>query len=172
MIVDNLADISILVVLLFSTALSVMRGFFKESLILSSTIISIVLAYHYGAAVGQMCTFVQSVYLQNLIGGFLLFILVSFASSLLRYFVLKLFNSGASPLMDRIIGAAYGFVRGSFIVTILVVLMASTPIVEQDIWLESKLIPVCQNIAAKSQERLPYNLKNKVSGLLEDMTLS
>jgi membrane protein required for colicin V production len=138
----NWVDFTILGILAFSTLISLARGFVQEAISLATWVLAIWVAYKYGHAFGQnVLTMVHSEQAKYVVGALALFILVLIAGALVNFIMSRfLFFTGLS-VIDRILGIAFGFVRGILLVGVLLVVGELTQLDKNTWWGESQLIP-------------------------------
>lgn len=138
----NWVDFTILGILAFSTLISLARGFVQEAISLATWVLAIWVAYKYGHAFGQnVLTTVQSEQAKYVIGALALFIVVLIAGALVNFVISRfLFFTGLS-VIDRILGIAFGFVRGILLVAVLLVVGELTQLDKNTWWGESQLMP-------------------------------
>jgi membrane protein required for colicin V production len=73
----------------------------------------------------------------------------------------------ASPLsiVDRLLGAGFGFLRGLLICLALVLVVGMTPAIESQAWQASQLVPLMQVVLQTLRPLLPAELLQSVPGL-------
>ena len=136
----NWIDIAILAIIGLSMLTGLIRGFFKELIALGVWVLAFWLAYHYTAyvetifqsyihdpSVRKIVSFVAILLATILIGGLVNGILS---------FILK--RSGLSGT-DRLLGAGFGFIRGIFVVSLVIVVLQMTSIPHEDYFKQSGL---------------------------------
>lgn len=169
MIVDNMADIVLLVIVAVSTGLSIRRGFAKEALILASLVASVYVAYRYGSEVGNYCTFLTAAILRQGFGYFLAFSATSVLAAIIRGPLLKSLGLDTINLADRLCGAMFGLARGGVVAALLISALNNTPIVQQPWWEDSFLIPHIENTSEKALAKVPEKWKNDVMAIVEQL---
>lgn len=115
------------------------RGLVFEVISVVSWIAAFVLAQWFAPAVAHWLP-ISTAHeaLRYGIGFVLVFVGTIFAGSLIAFVVKKLLAAvGLSPA-DRLLGAAFGVVRGGIILLVLVVLVGMTPFKSEPWWQESK----------------------------------
>ncbi len=63
---------------------------------------------------------------------------------------------------DRILGSFFGFARGLFITSLLVLLIEPTPLSSLPTWSNSSLVPQVKNISELIKSMIPQDLLNKM----------
>lgn len=146
----NGADLLILSVLAISVLLGLVRGFVREAIALLAWLGGMWLAWRYapllepylGGAVGDppvsTWTARALIVLSVLIVGWLV---AGILSHLLQH-------SGLSILVDRILGATFGFLRGVVVVAVFVLLAQFVELTQVGWWRESRLLPYASEIAS------------------------
>jgi membrane protein required for colicin V production len=167
MMIGNVADMGLTAIIFASIIISTWRGFSKEILMLASAILAVYTSYRYGALVGEHCTFLSAAILRNGFGHLLVFMLVSIAASLLRMLILKFLKFGSAGVIDRIAGGLFGLLRGSIAVSVLITTLHNTPIVHQDWWEKSTLIPYVEETTKKTLAKLPGEWKEQMVAFMD-----
>lgn len=131
-------DWVVLGVLLASLLLGAWRGLVVEVLSVVGWIAAFVLAQMYAGAVGQWLPMDSASAPLRYAAGFVLtFIGTKFAAGLLGWLIKKLIASvGLSPV-DRVLGAAFGVVRGLVILLAVATVVLMTPLRNADWWQQS-----------------------------------
>jgi membrane protein required for colicin V production len=145
----NGADLLILGVLVVSMVLGLVRGFVREAIAVLAWLGGLWLAWRYapliepflGGAVGEppvsTWTARALIVLAVLIVGWLI---AGILSHLLRH-------SGLSLLVDRLLGATFGLLRGAVVVAVFVLLGQFVEMTEVAWWQQSKLLPYAAELA-------------------------
>lgn len=138
-------DWFLIAVITLSTVISLIRGFTREIFSLLTWLIAILVAVHFTPAL--------SIWLADHIGSNEIRIMAAFAGlfiatiilgSLINYAVGQLINGSGLSGTDRLLGSIFGVLRGVFISVILIIAAGLTPLVNQPVWNEAKLIPALQ----------------------------
>ncbi len=137
----NIADVSIIAVILISTGISVWRGFFKEVLILLFFLTSIAISAKFGTKLGDYLTFISSQIIRDMAGYFLVFITSSIIGGFLRLLITKALKLTDIATTDRVVGFCYGLGRGLISCGIMVYFLGNSNIVETNWWQEAQTIP-------------------------------
>jgi membrane protein required for colicin V production len=145
----NGADLLILSVLGISMLLGLVRGFVREAIGLLAWLGGLWLAWRYapllepslGGAVGEppistWCSRALILLLVLLIG----WLVAAVLSHLLRH-------SGLSLLIDRVLGATFGVLRGAVVIAVFVLLGQFVQLTEVEWWKESRLLPYAAELA-------------------------
>ena len=75
----------------------------------------------------------------------------------------KLVSSVGLGLIDRILGAVFGFARGMLIVLFIVIAAGFTALPQQSFWQQALLREPLEMIATQAIQWLPQNLKEYIS---------
>jgi membrane protein required for colicin V production len=139
----NAADWVIITVVGISTLISLLRGFIKEALSLIgwvlAFVISMVFAERFAALLGASIEDPTGRYVVAFAG---LFVLTLIAVGLLGRLLRSLVEFAGLGALDRVLGMAFGFVRGVFVLLVAVVMMRG--LLQLDgfaWWQESLLLP-------------------------------
>jgi membrane protein required for colicin V production len=131
-------DWIILGILLLSMALGAWRGLVYELLSVLGWLAAYVLAQLYAASVGQLLPMQGSSQALRYAAGFVLtFIASAFAAGLLAWLAQKLIASVGLRPVDRMLGVAFGALRGLLILLAAATAVMMTPLKEGDWWKES-----------------------------------
>ncbi len=115
----------------------------------------------YGLAAAHIVDYVNSRALANLIGFLLIFAAVIVLGGLLGRLLAKLFRWIGLSWFDRLLGAAFGFVRGILVAVALVtVLLAFAPMPPPPSILESKLLPYVMDASSVLAAATPHEIKD------------
>jgi membrane protein required for colicin V production len=161
----NWLDVVILIVLAFSTIRSFRRGFTREVIALAAAVFSLVLGmWFYGLAGSFLIPYVDSVRVANLLGFIVVVIAVLLLGSLTSWIVNRFLSTVGLTFFDRLLGAAFGFVRGLLLLTAaLTAFIAFGPHVGTDktpsAVVNSKLAPYVLEASRVSVAIAPMDLK-------------
>jgi membrane protein required for colicin V production len=119
-------DWLIVAIVVISVALAAAQGFFFEIFSLAGVVVGYLLAawgYHYVAA--WYHPYVKSPWIGDLAGFLTVFVAVVILAALIARLVRHFVKQAGLSWIDRLLGAAFGLLRGLLIVTVLVLAMAS-----------------------------------------------
>lgn len=153
-------DIAIIVVIGLSVLTGLFRGFVKELIALCSWVLAIGFGFKYSPLLDPwLSPYIQESSMRSAAG----FILILFATLLvggvvnaLLSFILK--RTGLSGT-DRTLGMGFGFIRGVFIVALLMVAVKMTSLPSQEYEQKSKLYARFEPVVAVIYEHLPGVIK-------------
>ena len=125
----NYLDYLLLGILAISVAGGFMGGFARVGIGFIATVCGIVFGFwFYGVPSAFLRRHLSSHTAADLIGFFTVFLLFVLAGSLLGWLLAKLFKKIGLTWLDRLLGAAFGLVRGAILLAAFVtVIMAFTP---------------------------------------------
>ena len=139
----NWIDILLLLVIGFSVLSGFTAGFARVGIGFIATILGIFLGFWcYGIAGAYVLDYVSSRAIANLIGFFVIFIGVVLIGAVVGQLLARLFKWIGLSWLDRLLGGAFGAVRGMVIAVALVtVLLAFAPSPPPRSVVDSKLMP-------------------------------
>jgi membrane protein required for colicin V production len=112
----NWLDYILLAILLFSVAQSFRRGFSREIIGLAAMFFAFILAmWFYGLAGSLVSPYVSSARTANMIGFFIVVIAVLMIGAVAGWIVSRFLRTVGLSFFDRLLGAAFGFMRGLLI---------------------------------------------------------
>ena len=149
-------DFAILGIVFISCIISVLRGFVREALSLTSCVISFIIAWELHATfAGLLESAIEHNNLRLIVAFFVLFILSLVVFTLVIFFATKMVERTGLTGADRVIGVFFGAARGLLIVTVLVALAGYTQMPRADVWRESVLLVYFQPVAIWLIDFLP-----------------
>ena len=136
-------DYAIITVVIFSSILSVFRGFVKEALSLLLWLLAISLTASFnGLASDYLRHTIAIEPIRFAVATFGLFFVIMLIGSILKNMISKLIQSIGLGFFDRLTGFVFGFTRGALIVLALVIVTPYLIDVDnKEWWLKSALIP-------------------------------
>lgn len=135
-------DYIIIGIIAFSILVSLLRGFVREVLSLGSWIVAFIVASQFYPYLAAYLTQIESMYIRNGTAIAILFVLTLIVGAIVNYVISQLVDKTGLSGTDRVLGAAFGLVRGALIVAALLFFMDTFTNFEQaDWWKESQLIP-------------------------------
>lgn len=124
-------DYVILLVVGLSVITGLIRGFVKELIALGVWIAAIWIGFHYSPALGALLKpYIPDHTLRGLLSFIVLLLGVLLAGGLLSTALSFLLNRSALRGTDRLLGMGFGFLRGAFIVALLIGIMNLTSLVK------------------------------------------
>jgi membrane protein required for colicin V production len=147
---DHITSIDwlIITIIVISTLISFMRGFVKEALSLLTLVAAILIARLFGGQVaGLLVEFISvpSLRLAAAYGG--LYLAVMIIGGMINYLLYQVIKLAGLSTFNRILGMAFGFVRGGLVVVVAVAILGRMPVSDDEWWQSSILIPSAQETA-------------------------
>jgi membrane protein required for colicin V production len=143
-----IADIVIAVAVAISIVVGIMRGFVKEAISITSLLIAIWTALHFGHAVGGISEgWLSSAELQVWFGRILIFIVILAIGGLLGWSLSKIIRMSALSGTDRMLGSFFGFCRGIVLIAVFIIGGQFAGFDNDGWWMKSRLIPYGSYVA-------------------------
>jgi membrane protein required for colicin V production len=153
----NSVDYLVLAIFAISILAGLMRGFVKEAISLATWFVAGYIAATFASPLaamfsGSVQTSAQSVVGSNVnvatginvmalgISFVALFLGTMLAGSIINYMVSGVFNAGGLGILNRLLGGAFGAVRGYIIVILFMFLAELTPMGAQTAWTQSQFV--------------------------------
>jgi len=136
-------DFVILAVIGVSTLISLMRGFIREAFSLAGWILAFFVAkWFYLELAGLLADHISTPSLRMGIAWGSLFFLTLTISGLVNFLLSQFIERAGLSGMDRMMGMAFGAVRGVLITAVLIIgLKSFTPVQQDSWWQRSILVP-------------------------------
>jgi membrane protein required for colicin V production len=143
-----IADIVIAIAIAISIVVGAMRGFIKEAISITSLLVAIWAALHFGHTVGGISeNWLSSEELQVWFGRLLIFIVILAIGGLLGWSLSKIIRMSALSGTDRIFGVLFGCCRGVVLVAVFIIGGQFVGFDNDNWWLRSRLIPYGSHVA-------------------------
>ncbi|MFT4749504.1 MAG: membrane protein required for colicin V production [Pseudohongiellaceae bacterium] len=137
----NEVDAIILVIVGLSCLFGIWRGLVKEVLSLVTWIAALTLARLYSGVLADfMINLINNESARYVVAFAIVFVLVMMIGTLINHLISKLLTVTGLKLVDRLLGGAFGVVRGAVIVVVIVFIIGAF-VNETLQWQESQLIP-------------------------------
>jgi membrane protein required for colicin V production len=168
----NLADLLIVAVLVASVVSAFIKGFFVEVFSLAGVILGLfVAAANYAAFAPWLLRVVQNREAANLIAFVLIALLVMLLAGLAGRMLRGLVRQVGLGIVDRLLGAGFGLVKGCLVVTL--VLMGVVAFLPRQSWLvSSRLAPVFLTAAHGGSHVVPFALGQEIRQGLEALRIA
>ncbi|VTM24818.1 Pur regulon 18 kDa protein [Stutzerimonas stutzeri] len=135
-------DYIIIGIIAFSIIVSLLRGFVREVLSLASWVVAFIVASQFYSSLAAYLTQIDSLYIRNGTAIGILFVLTLIVGAIVNFVIAQLVDKTGLTGTDRVLGAAFGLLRGVLIVAaVLFFLDTFTNFEQTEWWKESKLIP-------------------------------
>ncbi len=164
----NWVDYGIITMLVLSVLMGVIRGFIRESMSLVTWVAAILIAYVYYEPVSEYFTRISTPIFRWGLAAILLVLAVLILGGILSHMLGRLIRFTKFGATDRVIGTAFGFLRGVLVVAVIVLLLNPTPLTKDKLWQQSALIPRFQPMAAWLQGLIPKSWLAKLKGIVPD----
>jgi membrane protein required for colicin V production len=139
----NLLDIVLVIVVAASVVAGFMAGFARVGIGFIAAVTGLLFGFwFYGIPAAWLHRYIHSLTISNLLGFFLVFWGFLAVGSLLGKLLAKLFKWTGLSWLDRMMGGAFGFVRGGLIaIAFVAVLLAFTPKPLPNWMVDSQVLP-------------------------------
>jgi len=136
-------DWTILIVIGLSAGISLLRGFVREALSLAGWILAFFIAKTFYLEFSNLLeAHIETPSLRYAVSWVALFVLTLTVSGLVNYILSQLIEKAGLSGMDRVMGMAFGALRGVLLTSLAVILLKEFTAVSQDRWWRSsELIP-------------------------------
>lgn len=123
----NIVDIVIIAIISLSVITGLFRGFLKELIALFIWIVAIWLGYSYGQDVGNyLKSYISSDSIRLAVGFIIILLSTVIVGGLCNAFFSFILKTTGLTGTDRILGMGFGFIRGVFIVSLLILVIKMT----------------------------------------------
>lgn len=156
-------DYVVIIILAASVVISLMRGLVREILSLASWVIAFVVANAYGAELARMLpAAVPGEVVRTIVGFVGLFIGVRIVMGLVSMAVSALVSAAGLGIVDRGLGALFGFARGIIFVFAAVIVCGMTSMPQQAFWKKALLSPMAERGVRFVAPMLPDSIAKHV----------
>ena len=167
----SLLDLILLAVILISIAAGFRAGFARVGIGFLAGILGVVFGFwFYGTPAAWVHKYVHSVTISNVLGFILVFWAFLLAGALIGKIFSKLFKWTGLSWLDRLMGAAFGLVRGGLITTAMVaILMAFTPRPVPNWMVDSIVLPYAMDASGVLAAIAPNAIKDAFRESVRDI---
>lgn len=161
----NYIDIGIIVLILLSAIVGFVRGFVREAFSLATWIAAIVVAFLFFEQLATQLPFNIPNDLARLGVSFLLIFLgILILGSIVNYLFNKAIQAMGLGGADRVLGGAFGVIRGALVITLIVLLLnlGLTPFTDSQLWKESKFVPHFAEAAEWIKSEIPDDVAEQI----------
>jgi membrane protein required for colicin V production len=157
----SVGDWVIVAVLLLSTAVALSQGFFLELFSLAGVVLGFLLAcWEYPLVAGHL-GFIDQRWVADIVAFFIVFLLLAILAGTIGRIVSWGVKQAGLRWMDRLLGGAFGLLRGALVVTVIV--MATAAFAPQSQWLaRSSLAPYFLVAGRAASWLAPAEVRNRV----------
>ena len=157
-------DYVVLGIFLVSVLLSIIRGFIRESLSLAGWIVAFVVAISFATDFEPMLPpEIAGESLRMLAAFIVLLLSVLLVAVIITKLLSALIKSVGLGFIDRSLGAAFGFLRGLLIVTVLILVAGLTAMPQQSFWQQAILSDPLEKVAIKLMPWLPSEISSRIN---------
>jgi membrane protein required for colicin V production len=160
----SLLDLLVVIVIGSSVAAGFVAGFARVSIGFLAAIVGVVFGFwFYGIPAGWVHRYLHSAAVSNLIGFLLVFWAILAIGALFAKVTLKLFKWTGLSWLDRLLGGAFGLVRGALIAVVMIaVLLAFTPKPMPNWLVKSQVLPYAMEASDAIASLAPNAIKNSL----------
>jgi membrane protein required for colicin V production len=152
----NWFDYAIIATLALSIGVGLWRGFIGEVMALVCWVLAFWIAWMFGPVLAEQFSASISVpSVRVLLGYSLCFVAVLIGGAIVSYLLRKLVSGSGLSGTDRLLGMVFGLFRGFALVVLVVLLMKFTPVVRDDWWQSSQMLPTFERSASWVTSYLP-----------------
>lgn len=157
-------DFIIIGIIALSALISLVRGFVKESISLTSWILAGFIALRYFEPMAQLLApYIESPTIRTGSGFAILFVCTLIVGAIVNYMASQMVSKTGLSGTDKSLGVVFGGARGVLIVTMVVLLAGLTPMPSESWWQESAMVEYFVHLAGWIKEALPQNVANRLS---------
>lgn len=155
-------DLVVIGIILVSTLISLVRGFVKESISLTSWILAGFIAFRYFPALSEiLLPYMDSPTIRAGTAFSVLFVCTLIIGAIVNFMASQMVSKTGLSGTDKALGMVFGAGRGVLIVTMLVLLAGLTPMPTENWWQESTMIEYFANIAGWLKDILPQDIASR-----------
>jgi membrane protein required for colicin V production len=155
----NWFDYAIIATLVLSIGVGLWRGFIGEVMALVCWVLAFWIAWMFGPVLAEQFSANISVpSVRVLLGYAICFVAVLIGGAIVSYLLRKLVSGSGLSGTDRLLGMVFGLVRGFALVVLVVLLMKFTPVVRDDWWRTSQMLPTFERSASWVTSYLPESV--------------
>lgn len=167
------ADYVVIGIIVISILVGAIRGFIKEVFSLAVWIAAFLVAFQYSGAIALLLeNQIELPSARTSLAFVGLFVSVLVVGGLLTFLIGKLVEQTGLSGTDRILGGAFGGIRGLFLVLVIMLVAGLTPVPQDPWWQQSRTIQSLMPLAEWSAKFLPdYILEHMVLTVKEERAL-
>ena len=155
-------DIAILAVILISTLISLVRGFVKESISLTTWVLAGFIALSYYLVLADLLKpYIESPTIAQVAGFSVLFLSTLIVGAIINYMVSQLVNKTGLSGTDKTLGLVFGAARGVLIVAMIVLFAGLTPMPSESWWQESLMVEHFLKVALWIKDFMPQDVASR-----------
>ncbi|HUW98315.1 MAG TPA: CvpA family protein [Acidiferrobacter sp.] len=159
----NWLDVGILIIVGLFVLVGVLRGFIAELLSFLAWVVSFLVAWFFsGDFTGWFAGHVQDANIQSVLVFLILFLVTFVAMAVAGHFVRILWLKNSSKAADSVLGGLMGFLKGSAVIVVVVLLAGLTPFPTDSTWHASVLVGYFQGAALYVAHWLPADVAHSL----------
>jgi membrane protein required for colicin V production len=156
-------DYAVLSAVLASVLLGLWRGVVSEMLALAAWVVAFLVARAEAATLSAWLTGRIADPGMRLVAAYvLIFVCVLLVFTLARMLVSLLLKAAGLALLDRLLGAAFGVLRGILVVFVVVLVAGMTPLPKADWWRDATLAPPLETMVIAAKPWLPAETAKRI----------
>jgi len=160
----SLLDYGLLGVLILSSVLGLFRGLVREVLSLVAWVLAFWLAQHYsGELSGHLVALISTGSLRQLSAFLVLFLGSLIVFALINRLLTLLIRASKLGSLDRLLGCAFGALRGVVVGVVFIALADLTPLADQTGWRGSVVGDYYRQLGGWAKARLPADLRARLA---------
>ena len=158
----NALDYLIIILIGFSTIISIWRGFIREVLSFIVWVLAFMIAIFFSGPLATYLSWMSESQTVRVSVSFItLFLLTLIIGALISFLIVKLVDVTGLSGTNRFLGAIFGLLRGVLVITIIVFCLNWSNIKNQSIWKSSRMIPFFETLATQMQSLIPADIMEK-----------
>ena len=160
----NWIDYVILAIIGISVLIGLLRGFTREALSLAGWTVALWVTINFAGDFQDLFVpYVNTVAVRIGLSVVMLFLLTLFVAALVNYLARQLLEKSGLTGTDRVIGVAFGFLRGFALIAVLVLLAGLTDFPKEKGWHQSGLIHYFERTAIWLRHFLPPEVADSIN---------
>jgi membrane protein required for colicin V production len=155
-------DYGVLAILGFSLVVGVLRGVLRELVMLVGWISAFILATVFSRQISPMMPESLGPVLAPLLAYACIFIVVLIVAGFIALLLTMLAKSAGMGVMNRLMGAGFGVVRGLLVVLALVLVAGLTPLPKEPFWRNAVSSGAFETVIVAARPLLPEDLRKRI----------
>ena len=156
----NWLDIVLAVILLVSTLGGMRKGFSREIIGLAAALVGLLLATQFYRMAGEpLKPYISQEWLTSVAGFLIIFLGVLIVGSIVSSIVRRILKTAGLSTIDRLLGAAYGLLRGSLIA--LAIIVALKTFTSTEAVVQSRMAPYLIEVSGLVARVAPRGIESR-----------
>tara|TARA_Y200000002_G_scaffold383071_1_gene402988 strand:+ start:7176 stop:7739 length:564 start_codon:yes stop_codon:yes gene_type:complete len=169
----NLFDWILAGVTIVSIVVSALRGFIREALALTAWGVAIWLAYLYAVDIsGYLAPHIHTPSVRLALTVIGVFVVVLLCSALIRVFLIFIIYSSGLGVLDHLLGAIFGLLRGVVIAMLTVILLHTINFDQDSWWKKSVLVPYIDQLIDEVPKHMPKEISRVMNKYIPSLDWS